>query len=66
VRELVVLAIGIATLFLPRTFVAGLVVSRASGPGPGVARAALFALALPFTLMLVVSQTFSPFLYFQF
>ena len=39
VRELVVLAIGLATLFLPRTFVAGLVVSRASGPGPGVARA---------------------------
>lgn len=37
-----------------------------SGVGPGAARAALFAVALPLVLTRIVGDTFSPFLYFQF
>jgi alginate O-acetyltransferase complex protein AlgI len=65
-RELVVLGVAGSTLLLPRTFFGGRLVAEARGWRPGAARVALFAIAFPITILLIVSGTFSPFLYFQF
>jgi alginate O-acetyltransferase complex protein AlgI len=65
-RELVMLAVGLATLLLPRTFFGGRIASENDGTAPSIARVALFAVVLPVTILLIVAGTFSPFLYFQF
>lgn len=65
-RELAVLAVGLATLALPRDLFIGQIVEKRSGRRPAAARVALFAGAFPLTLLLIVAGTFSPFLYFQF
>jgi alginate O-acetyltransferase complex protein AlgI len=65
-RELAMLAVGIGSVALPRTFFGGQRTSVGRGPRAGAARAALFTIALPVTLLLIVAGTFSPFLYFEF
>ncbi len=65
-REIVVLLVGLGTLALPRDLVLGKVVCHESGRAAASGRVALVALAFPLTLLLVISGTFSPFLYFQF
>ena len=66
IPELVALSIGIATFFLRRSFSGSAVVTEEGGPHAAVARGMLFLVALPLSLLLIVSGTFSPFLYFQF
>jgi alginate O-acetyltransferase complex protein AlgI len=65
-REAAILAFGLATLLLPRTFFGGRLVTERSGARATTARVALMGVALPVTLLLIVAGTFSPFLYFQF
>ncbi|MBU1492451.1 MAG: MBOAT family protein [Actinobacteria bacterium] len=66
VKATIALAIGAASVLLPGRFVAGVELQQRVGAVPAVARAALMGLALPYTLMVVASGSFSPFLYFQF
>ena len=65
-RGVVTLGVASASVLLPRWFVGGIVVSAGTGVGPALGRFAVMAVALPYALMLVVSETFKPFLYFQF
>ena len=60
------LAFGLAVCLLPRSFVGGISLSRGSGVGVLLARLALALVALPYALASAVSETFRPFLYFQF
>lgn len=66
VRELAVLVIALATLLLPGTFVGGRAIIDRTGRRAGAARFAVMVAAFPVSLLLVVSGTFSPFLYFNF
>lgn len=65
-RAQIALLIGLATVFLPRRFVGGLVLPQLPGAWPGAARVGLMLMAFPYALTLVVAGTFSPFLYYQF
>jgi alginate O-acetyltransferase complex protein AlgI len=65
-RELLVFAVGVATVLLPRDFVSGRRLVEASGRRATTSRIALVGVGFPLALVLVVSGTFSPFLYFQF
>ena len=65
-QVLVAFTVAVATLFLPRTFVGGVFLSTATGAAAATARILFLTVALPYTLILVASRTFSPFLYFQF
>ncbi len=64
--ELIALAIGLATFAFRRTFSGSALTTGGSSPAASVARVALFVVVLPLSLMLIVSGSFSPFLYFQF
>ncbi len=59
------LALGLASLVLPRDWVTGVRLQFA-GPHLAPLRFAALVLVLPLSLALLVSGTFSPFLYFQF
>ncbi|MCB2224376.1 MAG: MBOAT family protein [Actinobacteria bacterium] len=64
-RALAALAAGSLSVVLPGSFVAGVRLIGRSRPA-ALARAALLLVALPYTLAVVASGSFSPFLYFQF
>lgn len=64
-RLLITLALAGTVVLLPRDFVFGPYLLR-HRRGAVLARLAVLALAFPYALLLVVSGTFSPFLYFQF
>jgi alginate O-acetyltransferase complex protein AlgI len=59
------LALAGTVVLLPRDFVFGLYLVRRRRWAV-VARLGVLALAFPYALLLVVSGSFSPFLYFQF
>jgi alginate O-acetyltransferase complex protein AlgI len=59
------LAVGLASVLLPRTFVTGRFLQGAWRGAPLLARAAAVA-ALPYAAILVAAGSFSPFLYFRF
>jgi len=65
-RLLLVLAAGSASFLLPRGFVVGKTLPTRVGVVPAAARAVLLIVVLPYTLVVVASGSFSPFLYFQF
>jgi alginate O-acetyltransferase complex protein AlgI len=62
------LALGLASLVfcVPRDLNFGAAIEFGEGRGLGLARAALLALALPYAGILIMSGTYSPFLYFRF
>jgi alginate O-acetyltransferase complex protein AlgI len=64
-EPLLALAVGLATVLLPRNFVMGRVVQDRWAGAPLAARAAVLAV-LPFAAIAVAAGSFSPFLYFQF
>jgi alginate O-acetyltransferase complex protein AlgI len=64
-EPLLALAVGLATVLLPRDFVMGRVVQDRWSGAPLAARAAVLAV-LPFAAIAVGAGSFSPFLYFQF
>jgi alginate O-acetyltransferase complex protein AlgI len=59
------LAVGLATVLLPRGLVLGRLMQRGWSGAPLLARAAAVA-ALPYAAVLVAAGSFSPFLYFRF
>lgn len=65
-RAIIALAIGLATVVLPRTFVGGISIPHSVGRRPAIARFAMMFIVLPYALTLTVSGSFSPFLYYQF
>lgn len=65
-RLLILLIAGCLVALLPRNFSGSRLISTQSGFGPVVARYASQLLAMPYAAALVLSGTFSPFLYFQF
>ena len=64
-RAAITLALASTVALLPRGFVLGPYLQQPTRRALA-ARAAVLAVALPYALVLVVSGTFSPFLYFQF
>jgi alginate O-acetyltransferase complex protein AlgI len=60
------LAIGAATVLLPRTWVTGVRLEHAPSWPVRALRTATVALVLPVAIAFLVSGTFSPFLYFRF
>jgi alginate O-acetyltransferase complex protein AlgI len=60
------LAIGIATVFLPRDWVTGVRLQEASPPVARALRVASLAVVFPMAVVFLVAAGFSPFLYFQF
>ena len=64
-KAVLVLATGSAVVLLPRDFVMGPYLILA-GRRPAFARAALLLAAAPYAFLIVLTGSFSPFLYFQF
>ena len=64
-RISLLLALAALVALLPRSFVIGRLLERAS-PSARVARLAYAGVAAPYAAVLVAAGTFSPFLYFQF
>jgi alginate O-acetyltransferase complex protein AlgI len=64
-RITLLLALAALVALLPRSFVMGRLLERASPPAR-VARLAYAGVAAPYAAVLVAAGTFSPFLYFQF
>jgi alginate O-acetyltransferase complex protein AlgI len=64
-EPLLAIAVGLASVLLPRDFVLGRVVMDRWAGAPLIARAAVFV-ALPYAAISVAAGSFSPFLYFQF
>ena len=62
----IALAIGCASVLLPRDRVTGVRLERVSVPGIRVLRFAVVALIFPVAISFLVAGDFSPFLYFQF
>jgi alginate O-acetyltransferase complex protein AlgI len=62
----IALAIACASVLLPRDWVTGVRLERASVPAIRVLRFAVFALVFPASVSFLVAGDFSPFLYFQF
>jgi alginate O-acetyltransferase complex protein AlgI len=65
-QNAVLLAFGLAVCLLPRNFVAGVAISQGQGAPVLLGRALLAGVVLPFALASALSETFRPFLYFQF
>lgn len=65
-KNVVALALGCAVFFVPRSLVMGRFVESARHRLADPIRLAVVGLLLPYATVLVVSGTFSPFLYFQF
>jgi alginate O-acetyltransferase complex protein AlgI len=64
--NLLALAVGIATLLLPRDFVLGRVLEGPESRWSTFWRLAVVGVAMPVALALVVGRHFQPFIYFQF
>ncbi len=62
----IALAVGAASLVSPRTWVTGVRLERDASPFAGVLRAVTVAASMPVAMILVISGSFSPFLYFKF
>ncbi len=60
------LVIGAASVLIPREWVTGVRIEDPRPLGQRVLRLATFTIVLPISIILVLSSTFSPFLYFQF
>lgn len=65
-ENILLLVIGGLTLFLPHDFQGGLWISTSRSRAAMLARLVLVAVALPWSILLAISGTFSPFIYFQF
>jgi alginate O-acetyltransferase complex protein AlgI len=65
-RALLALAAGIASVLLPGDIVGGLLVTGWQGLRGTAVRFAEIAIALPYSMIIVASGSFSPFLYYQF
>ncbi|MCP4968123.1 MAG: MBOAT family protein [bacterium] len=65
-RALLALAAGIASVLLPGDIVGGLLVTGWQGLRGTAMRLAEIAVALPYSMVIVASGSFSPFLYYQF
>lgn len=65
-RSVFMLVFGAASVALPRSFVTGPKLVDSRGVVADTARSLLVLGVFPYTLVLVASGTFSPFLYFQF
>ena len=63
---IIALAIGCASVLLPRDWVTGVRLERASIPAVRVLRLAVVAVVFPVAISFLVAGDFSPFLYFQF
>jgi alginate O-acetyltransferase complex protein AlgI len=63
---IIALVIGCATVLLPRDWVTGVRLERASIPVVRVLRLAVIAVVFPAAISFLVAGDFSPFLYFQF
>jgi alginate O-acetyltransferase complex protein AlgI len=65
-RAVLALGIGVASVFLPGNLVGGLLVTNWQGLRGAAVRVAEVAVAFPYSLIVVASGSFSPFLYYQF
>jgi alginate O-acetyltransferase complex protein AlgI len=65
-RALLALGIGAASALLPGNFVGGLAVTGWRGIRGAAVRLAEVSVAFPYTLIVIASGSFSPFLYYQF
>ncbi len=65
-RALLALGLGGASVLLPGNFVGGLLVTGWQGVRGAAVRVAEVAVAFPYSLIIVASGSFSPFLYYQF
>jgi alginate O-acetyltransferase complex protein AlgI len=65
-RVQMTLVLASLVFILPRSFVGGLVIPTQRGRAVAAVRAGLLLLGVPYTLAVVVSGNFSPFLYYQF
>ena len=63
---IIALAIGCASVLLPRDWVTGVRLERATFPAIRVLRLAVVAIVFPAAVSFLVAGDFSPFLYFQF
>jgi alginate O-acetyltransferase complex protein AlgI len=63
---IIALGIGCASVLLPRDWVTGVRLARASVPAMRVLRLAVVAVVFPAAVSFLVAGDFSPFLYFQF
>lgn len=62
----IALAIGVASVLLPRDWVTGVQLQQASAPSARVMRLAAVGIVFPASVIFLVAAGFSPFLYFQF
>ena len=62
----IALAIGVASVALPRDWVTGVELQRASASPVRVMRLAAVGLVFPASIVFLIAAGFSPFLYFQF
>jgi alginate O-acetyltransferase complex protein AlgI len=60
------MGVGAASVLLPGNVVGGLLVTGWHGVRGAAVRMAEVAVALPYSLIIVASGSFSPFLYYQF
>ena len=65
-RALLAMGVGVASVLVPGDFVGGLAVTGWRGVRGLTVRLTEMAIAFPYTLIVVASGSFSPFLYYQF
>ncbi len=65
-HTIIALTVGCASALLPGSFVGGIAITRLQGATGWSLRFAELFIAFPYTLLLVATGTFSPFLYYQF
>jgi alginate O-acetyltransferase complex protein AlgI len=65
-RNLLVLALAVGSVFLPGEFVTGRWLTEATGTVVGVTRLVVMTFLALLTLTIIMSQQFSPFIYFRF
>ncbi|MEE2906871.1 MAG: MBOAT family protein [Planctomycetota bacterium] len=65
-ENVTLMILGGLTVFLPHNFYGGVWITSSTSRLATIARAVLLFILLPWTLMLIISGTFSPFIYFQF
>jgi len=66
VRNSAILLLASLVVLLPRELCLGPTLENGAAPWVGAARAAILLLGLPYAFLLIMSGTYSPFLYFQF
>ncbi len=65
-RAMLALGVGVASVLIPGRYVGGIAVTGWRGVRGAAVRLAEVAVAFPYTLVIVASGSFSPFLYYQF